>query len=280
MQRRLYAAVHVAIGMLLFVASAYAAAYATIDVLHPVAYAFLYAAIEIGLGVSLLLLYARFALGVRPAALRIPRFSVAPRWVLFALAMPLALTAFYLLFVPGQVVRSDFGGAFARGLIAYGILCAALAAGLCEELYFRGLILSLLEDAFGPRAALLVNAALFALLHVGAVRGGSAADFWQMFIAITLIGCVLSAIAQRTGSVWPAAMLHAAWNLIIIGGFISVGSSGNALLRQAMESQSRLLTGGLFGVEASLPAMALYVLALAAVYRMTPGHRERLRLPA
>jgi membrane protease YdiL (CAAX protease family) len=95
---------------------------------------------------------------------------------------------------------------------ASGRSLAGLALiALTEELLFRGLMQSSLVGVFsGPGGAVmalfLVNLA-FAVMHLG--RGltfALSAGFFGMVMSMTVI---------LSGSVWPAAVTHMAWNLIV-----------------------------------------------------------------
>lgn len=95
---------------------------------------------------------------------------------------------------------------------ASGRSLAGLAlVALTEELLFRGLMQSSLMGIFsGPGGAVmalfLVNL-VFAAMHIG--RGltfALSAGFFGMIMSMTVI---------LSGSVWPAAVTHMAWNLIV-----------------------------------------------------------------
>ena len=57
------------------------------------------------------------------------------------------------------------------------------------------------------------------------------------------------------------AAMHAVWNMVMIGGVLHIGPEpdGYALLNYVLDSASPLVTGGDFGVEASLPSIAVYL---------------------
>ena len=85
---------------------------------------------------------------------------------------------------------------------SFALHCAA--APLAEELVFRGAVQGLLRP-LGPRAAVCVQAALFAGQHGGAAG-----------IAYALgRGVLLGTIRQCTGRVWPGWVLHTVNNLLV-----------------------------------------------------------------
>ena len=68
-------------------------------------------------------------------------------------------------------------------------------------------------------------------------------------------------MAYESGTVWCGAAMHAVWNMVMIGGVLPIGPEpdGYALLNSVLDSASPLVTGGDFGVEASLPSIAVYL---------------------
>ena len=85
---------------------------------------------------------------------------------------------------------------------SFALHCAA--APLAEELVFRGAVQGLLQP-LGPRAAVCVQAALFAVQH-----GGAAGIAYAL-----VLGVLLGTIRQRTGRVWPGWVLHTVNNLLV-----------------------------------------------------------------
>jgi len=85
-------------------------------------------------------------------------------------------------------------------------LLLSVAPGLFEELTFRGYLMARLDTLLTPWETLLVQAALFALLHLGVV----------IFPSHFLIGLVLGIVRRRTGSLYPGMGVHMGWNAICV----------------------------------------------------------------
>lgn len=79
---------------------------------------------------------------------------------------------------------------------------AVLVAPVCEEMAFRGYLLTTIGLRRGPVAAVLLTTALFALFHVDPVR----------LAALVPLGALFGWLAWRAGSIWPAIAAHAANN--------------------------------------------------------------------
>lgn len=82
----------------------------------------------------------------------------------------------------------------------------SLLPGIVEELAFRGVILERLERVLRPTDALIVQAAMFSVLHFAPL----------IFVSHFVMGLVFGWLRQRTGSLYPPIVLHAAWNAAIV----------------------------------------------------------------
>jgi membrane protease YdiL (CAAX protease family) len=112
-------------------------------------------------------------------------------------------------------------GAIIGGWVAVTALLAlvALLTALGEEIGWRGLLLPELARRMSWHRAALVSGAIWALWHVPVVsfanyRGDG--PLWYGLANFTVMAGALSVIAAwlrlRSGSLWPAALLHAAHN--------------------------------------------------------------------
>lgn len=89
--------------------------------------------------------------------------------------------------------------------VAGWFLMTSLVAGFAEEGVFRGHMLSMLRERYGGLFAILVVGAAFALAH--------GFGNWPNFGYYFMVSLVYSALTLATGSVLPAALLHALWDL-------------------------------------------------------------------
>lgn len=93
-----------------------------------------------------------------------------------------------------------------------GVSPAALVVVFCvfpaiiEELAFRGLVQHWLHAALSPVHAIVVASALFSLMHF------SVLSFFYLF----LVGVLLGWTRYRTGSLYPAMLIHFLHNLCVI----------------------------------------------------------------
>ena len=90
--------------------------------------------------------------------------------------------------------------------------------GFCEEVFFRGTVLSLLSGRLKGRGRLLkavvISSAVFALWHLFNLFGGG--DVWATLLQVGytfLIGCMLAILALKTKTVVFGAVIHGAFNV-------------------------------------------------------------------
>ncbi len=137
---------------------------------------------------------------------------------------------------------------------AFIVLQAGVVAGFVEELILRGIVFRFVEELLGSWAALVLSALLFGFLHA---NNPNASVFSSVAIAIEA-GLLLGAAYMFTRNLWLAIGLHAGWN--VTQGYIwDVPVSGFAVdgLVDSARYGNDLLTGGTFGLEASIIALVI-----------------------
>ena len=184
-------------------------------------------------------------------------------------ALPLFVTGLALgvtLFCAVYAVLYAWGAvAFAGIRVGPGVGVAAtvsLGAGVGEEIIFRGVLYRIFEERFGTMAALLSSAAVFGLMH--AFNPGAT---WESTLAVALeAGVLLGAAYALARSLWLPIGLHFGWNFAEGGIFSAAVSGANSQgLISAKLSGPASLTGGVFGPEASIEAVAVCLIASAVI---------------
>ena len=82
----------------------------------------------------------------------------------------------------------------------------SLLPALVEELAFRGVIQSTLEDIFSARDAAIVQAAMFSVLHLSPI----------VFPSHFIMGLCFGYARSRWRSLFPGMILHASWNALVV----------------------------------------------------------------
>jgi membrane protease YdiL (CAAX protease family) len=143
-----------------------------------------------------------------------------------------------------------------------------------EELLFRGVLFRIVEQSLGSWIALSLSAVLFGVAHL------SNAGVTFLAVGNTAVAGVLFAAAfMATRRLWLPLGIHFAWNFLLDAVF-SVPVSGHpssGLLRSTLAGPD-WLTGGAYGVEASVIAFA--VISAASVYTVALArHRGHIVPP-
>jgi membrane protease YdiL (CAAX protease family) len=171
-----------------------------------------------------LVLYWRYCDGwgwpAGTAALRHRRFragAVPARTWLWAMAAGVlaVASAVWLVFAWSRVVplpmpAAQDVSAYPWWTILLSVLMGAAVSGIAEEAGFRGYMQSALEEWAGPAAAIVITSVFFGLIHLS--HGMLfALPRLPYYIAI---GAIYGVLTWRTGSVFPAMVLHAGGNAL------------------------------------------------------------------
>ena len=91
--------------------------------------------------------------------------------------------------------------------IVWIVLLVCVLVPIGEEMFFRGFVYGTLRR-WGVAAAAVLSALFFAVVHQQIVH----------FLPIALLGLVLAVLYERTGSLLPAMIVHAANNIVAVLG--------------------------------------------------------------
>jgi uncharacterized protein len=159
-----------------------------------------------------------------------------------------------------------------RAIIVYGVTWAIsfVLVGLFEEFLYRGYALYTLSTGFGFWAAAVLLSALFAGLHLANAGEGIIGAFdvmlYSVFACFTL---------KRTGTLWFAVGLHAAWDFSLTFIYSVPGSGLHAtghLLCSRLHGPA-WLTGGSAGPEGSAVGLVVLGLSFWLFPKLFPGPR-------
>ncbi len=138
-----------------------------------------------------------------------------------------------------------------------------LAIALFEEALFRGYAFQRAIRGMGPRAAQLLFAVLFCLVHLNN-DGMSGPTLVLAMLNIFLAGLMLGYCYLRSGGLALPVGVHMGWNWAQASlGFAGSGNASKGYWTPVYHDQASWISGGAFGLEASLAGVV--VLALAAL---------------
>ena len=145
-----------------------------------------------------------------------------------------------------------------NGLTQLAQFCFFLTIAVGEEVMFRGIVFRMIDVRWNTWIALLVSTAVFGLVHI--VNPGAT---WWSTLAIALeSGLLLGAAYKYSGTLWLPIGIHWAWNYTqgnVFGFAVSGNEFGESIISPRVEGHE-LLTGGIFGAEASIIAVIVGLL--------------------
>jgi membrane protease YdiL (CAAX protease family) len=193
---------------------------------------------------------------------------IASRELLFGIGFAIALIAVCdLLVVATTDLRHVPGGGFPWG----ELIIVYLPAAVHEELLFRGYPYQKVRSVSRP-AAIVFTAGVFALLHAGNAGVSPLA-----MVNLLLAGVLLALAYEVFERLWFPIGIHAAWN-ILSGPILGYNVSGYVSRTTVMETRgggAEWLTGGHFGIEASIWMVVVEIAAIALLMKRT-GRRGML----
>jgi len=148
----------------------------------------------------------------------------------------------------------------------------ALSSAIFEELLFRGALFRIVEEWLGSWISLVLSSLMFGFVHL---LNPAATLTGAVFISVEA-GLLLAAGYLVTRRLWMSIGFHFAWNYTqsaIFSGVVSGSDKDPGLLKSVIEGPVAL-TGGTFGLEASLVAFVLCTTAGVVLLRiaMRRGH--------
>lgn len=180
-----------------------------------------------------------------------------------------ALAGIAALFGVYRVVGEGSTAELPRDLVALGIVPAFM-----EELLFRGILFRWIEEFAGSWIALIVTSALFGAAH--AFNPGAT---WSSSLAIMVeAGVLLASAYMLARNLWAPMGLHGAWNFtqgFVFGAPVS-GIAVHGLVK-AQVSGPPLLSGGAFGLEASMIGVVLSIPIGAALISLARKRGELIQ---
>lgn len=195
------------------------------------------------------------------------RFWEGVIWGLVAITIVLLLIAALHGFSFGSLALS--GSALVKYAVVWGV--AFLLTGFGEEFVFRGYSQFTLTTGmrFWPAAILL--SILFGAIHLG-----NSGEAWPGALSAALIGFFFCFTLRRTGTIWFAVGLHAAWDYgeTFVYGVPDSGFAAPGHLLNSSFHGPRWLTGGGVGPEASVACFVVLALLFLVFHFSYPRIRS------
>ena len=188
-----------------------------------------------------------------------PKFAIKIRWILIAVLLPFVIKGSYLLIFNGKYVSSNMNGNQMFITLSAGVAFTGIAAGFVEDI----------------KVAVIVPSMLFGIVHVLG-QDFSIGSCLLVIIAGTMVGVMFSMIAIESGSVWNSGIVHAIWNVVIIGGGLAIGEKMDkySIMTYVLNSKDFAITGGEFGIESSVISLFGYIIVAGIAFFMIKSRKN------
>lgn len=144
----------------------------------------------------------------------------------------------------------------------FGWMCQ----GFEEEFIVRSAIMNYFASRSGAFVGIVSNSLIFAILHLG-----NSSFNLLAFINLLLIGLVFSMLFYLTDNIYTSAGAHSMWNFMqanIVGINVSgIISSKNSIFKSNPTGYA-LISGGAFGIEASILVTLVGIISLVILYKI------------
>ena len=137
-----------------------------------------------------------------------------------------------------------------------------LVMALFEEILFRGIIYTLVRVKFSMTASILIVTLLFLIPHLFN-KGINI----MSIISLVLAGLFLNFMREVSGNIWMPLGFHFAWNFV--QGYMGFNVSGGNEITAVYNIKGHgreILTGGKFGIEASLVTNIVLIVGFLGVF--------------
>jgi len=151
----------------------------------------------------------------------------------------------------------------------FGSLALMLFVGYSEEIIFRGMLFR--EWATGGRIVLptVVSGLIFGVIHVLNIKNLTPYNVLAITISGLAISSLLTVLYMRFKSLWASIGFHVGWNFVIIailGTPVSGINTGKSIFITRLKGPI-ILTGGIFGIEISIVAFIIVLIALGVLLK-------------
>ncbi|MEA3422644.1 MAG: type II CAAX endopeptidase family protein [Bacillota bacterium] len=135
--------------------------------------------------------------------------------------MLLNLITLYILEVLGRSISYDIPIAKNFASVIFQFFIISISAGICEEVFFRGVILNTYTDYFSYKKAIIISALMFGMFHFNL----------QNILGPIYLGIVFGYLTLKTQSIVPAILGHmtnngVAYVISYVGSFITTETEG------------------------------------------------------
>lgn len=164
----------------------------------------------------------------------------------------------------------SFGGMVSGfdGLYIVLLLFGFVIQGAMEEVMCRGFLLTSLKKKMSLPLAILVSSTAFAIPHLPTVLSADSMFAVVGVVNLYLVSAVFSLLFVLRSNIYIVCGLHSIWNFVLNGAIgLSVSgteSNANSLMKINVNAEN-LLSGGAYGIEASIITTVVFAVVVAVL---------------
>jgi len=194
------------------------------------------------------------------------------KWIAIAFILPITVGMFYYLFgfmAPFPHTVSLNAADKINLFIKWTAI--SIAAGLTEEVLFRGHLFMIIGNRCSKVQAILITSLIFGLVHIAMLTSFGLLDIFIVVVGGVIAGIMFSLVCQYTKGIWYAAIVHIIWDVFFIGKITTLATTqadaNQTIMAFKLTTHNLLLAGGNFGMEAGAPCLVIYLVVAAVLYR-------------
>ncbi|HEY4327329.1 MAG TPA: CPBP family intramembrane glutamic endopeptidase [Mucilaginibacter sp.] len=200
-----------------------------------------------------------------------PTFKGIMVWTGIGIALPVSIYLFYYLAHLMIPMSHTIALSSSEKLeIAIKCITISIAAGLNEEILFRGHLYYILKERCSPIMAIFFSALTFGLVHIFMLPKFTISDALLVVVGGIINGSMLSGVYRYTKVIWYAVIVHAVWDIFFIGKITLITDlqsyANQAIIALKITSDKVIFTGAGFGLEAALPSLGVIIILAAGIY--------------
>lgn len=148
-------------------------------------------------------------------------------WALLPTVAFVNTLTIYFLSLVDKVLVPPIPTATNLGELTLYMFLISLSAGLCEEFFFRGMMMNAFESGINKKWGVVLSAVLFGVFHFN----------MQNLLGPIVLGIVFGYLVQLTDSIWAGVVAHAANNgTAVIMGYLGSLASNAEMMEEAQQA--------------------------------------------
>lgn len=208
------------------------------------------------------------------------KFKDLLKWTGIGLIIPLSVWGFYYF----SRLAIPFGHTIAlqdseQTAILVRWLSVSLAAGLTEQVLFRGHLFMIMRSRYSIALSVFITSLIFGLLHIFMLNAFDLVSAVIVVVGGVIAGTMFSLIFLYARVIWLAAIVHFIWDVFFIGKIIAISTSqadaNHIIIPFKLMSNKLMFTGGNFGIESAAPSFVIYLVVTACLYYLYQGNRQK-----